>query len=207
MTKHKKIYPADFQEVLGIKYLDSLVVKTDKLKNWDIYKDKEYTNNPGLNDKLAIIFGALIDEKYQVPMHMKWINKTVQYGVFAERLIKKGEMVCEYTGHLEVDTQREVDNLYVWEYPSVIYETVPGKTRRKKVAFCINAEKIGNFARGINHTIKKHQNVDVAMVPYKGLWHVIYRAKKDILPGQQLLTHYGKSYWQDLSIAPAVLIP
>lgn len=207
MTKYKKIYPQDFKVALEIEYLESLVIKTTKLKNWDIYKDKEYTNNPSLNDKLAATFGPLIEQKYQAPLYMKWINKTVQYGVFAEKLIKKGEMICEYTGYLELDDNSDTDNLYLWEYPTIMYETVPGKSRRKKIAFCINAEKAGNFARGINHTIKKHQNVSIVMVPYNNLWHVIYRAQKDILPGQQLLTHYGKSYWQDLNIVPAVLIP
>lgn len=207
MTKHKKIYPQDFKNVLNIEYTDSLIVKTDKLLKWDIYKDKEYTNNPGLNDKLALMYGALIDDRYQVPLHMKWINKIVQYGVFTEKDITRGQMICEYTGYLELDNNSEVENLYLWEYPTVISETVPGKTKKKKVQFCVNAEKVGNFARGINHTIKKHQNVDVAMVPHNDLWHVVYRAKKDIASGEQLLTHYGKGYWQDLGIVPSVLIP
>lgn len=207
MSKYKKIYPADFKKILNIEYLDCLHVKTNKLKNWDIYKDKEYTNNPELNNKLADMFGALIDEKYQAPIYMQWINKTVKYGVFAESFIKKGQMICEYTGYLEIDDNTDSTNLYLWEYPTILYETVPGKSRRKKTMFCVNAEKAGNFARGINHTIKKHQNVGIVMVPYKNLWHVVYRAQKDILPGQQLLTHYGKKYWQDLNVVPAVLVP
>jgi hypothetical protein len=207
MTKHKKIYSQDFKNILNVEYTDTVIIRTDKLNNWDIYKDKEYLNNPGLNDKVALLYGALIDDKYQVPLYMQWINKTVEYGVFAEEAIARGQMICEYTGCLEIDDNSAVENLYLWEYPTILQESIPGKTQKKKFQFCVNAEKIGNFARGINHTIKKYQNVDVVMVPHKKLWHVIYRAKKDIAPGEQLLTHYGKSYWQDLGIVPTPLLP
>lgn len=207
MTKHKKIYSTDFKDALNVEYLDSLIIKTDKLAHWDIYKDKEYTNNPQLNDKFALLYGALIDERYQVPMHVKWINKTVQYGVFTEKSIKKGQMISEYTGYLEVDDNSDVENLYLWEYPTILHEVISGKKNKKKTKFHINAEKVGNFARAINHTTKKNQNVDAIMVPHKNLWHVVYRAKKDINAGGQLLTHYGKTYWQDLGIVPTVLVP
>lgn len=207
MSKYKKIYPQDFKSILNVDYLESVVVKTDKLKGWDLTQDHEYKANPTANHKLTDMYGGLIEQSYQAPLYIQWINKTVHYGVFADADIKKGQMVCEYTGYLEIDDRKDSNNLYLWEYPSVIYETVPGKTRRKKVEFCVNGEMGGNFARAINHTVKKHQNVDVVMVPYNGMWHVVYRAKKDIKKGQQVLTHYGRSYWQDRKIVPSVLIP
>ena len=140
------------------------------------------------------------------PLFIKWVNKTVEYGAFADSDISRGDMICEYTGNLSIDTGA-VENLYLWDYPTVMFEKVPGKKRRKKIKFCIDAQDQGNIARFINHTTREYQNVGVQIVPAQGLWHIIYVAKKDIKKGQQLLTHYGMEYWRDRQIVPKAIKP
>lgn len=202
----KKFYQEDFKEQFGIEYLSHSRLMVPELKAWDITLDSEYTANPKLNDKLTEKYGALIAEGYVAPMYIKWVNRTVQYGVFAETDLARGDMVVEYTGLLCRDSI-DNDNGYIWDYPTYIYEAVPGKTRRKKVRYCIDAEKHGNYARFINHTHRKFQNVGIAIVPAHGFWHVVYVAQKDIKRGQQLLTYYGTQYWRDRQINPAPLMP
>ncbi len=202
----KKFYAQDFQEQFGIPYFEHNKVITPELLSWDITQDKEYSINKRLNEKLTSKYGELIAEGYTCPMYIKWVNKTVEYGVFAEADLKLGDMVAEYTGVLCYDSANN-DNPYVWDYPTFRYETVPGKVRRKKIKYCIDAEKSGNYARFINHTHRKYQNVGIHITAAQGFWHVVYVAQKPIFKGQQLLTYYGMQYWRDRQIMPAPLLP
>ena len=205
----KKYYKQDFKNIFTIDYLEHNKIQAQELCTVAIYQDKEYLINPKLNDRLEEHYGELIAQAYTAPMHITWVNKMVEYGVFAEEKIVRGHMVCEYTGIVCADKD-DAENLYLWDYPTVTYETVitsSGKTRRKKQKYCIDAQVAGSYARFINHTTKKYQNVGIQIVPAQGFWHVIYVAQRDILPGQQLLTHYGISYWRDRQIVPVALIP
>ncbi len=202
----KKLYAQDFQEVFNIPYLEQNIIRAEELVDWDLKQDKEYKVNPKLNDNLEKKYGPLLDASHTAPVYIKWVNKMVEYGVFAEKNIKKGDLICEYTGILCRETP-EIDNAYLWDYPTVIMEDVPGKKRRKKHKFCIDAGASGNYARFINHTQRIYQNVTTQILPSQGLWHVAYIAQKDIDKGQQLLTHYGIGYWRDRQIVPRPLKP
>lgn len=202
----KKLYEADFKDLLNITYTPALKVVAPELKKHDIKTDREYTANPKINEKLEELYGSLIDQSFVSPMHIRWINKTVGYGVFSEVDLERGDMVCEYTGILCQDIADD-ENGYIWDYPTHRFETIPGKKRRKKIKYCIDALTEGNFARFINHTIRKYQNVGVVIVPRNNLWHVIYVAKKSIKKGQQLLTYYGTDYWRDRQIVPTPIEP
>ena len=206
-NRSQKITIKDIEKEFGTRYLVHNEINDKRLLKWDIKTDREYTINIGLNDRLDKKYGELIKEGYVAPMYIKWVNKMVEYGAFADTDFKRGDMVCEYTGILCMDTKEDVDNLYVWDYPSFFYETVPGKKRRKKIKFCIDAEKQGNIARFINHTTREHQNVGVQIVPAQGFWHVVYVARRDIKKGQQFLTHYGVEYWRDRQIVPVPIKP
>lgn len=202
----KKLYEKDFESVFGVRFLPTLELQAAELKKHDITTDREYAVNPLLNQKLEKKFGHFIDQGYAIPMHIRWINKTVQYGVFTEIDLQPGDMVSEYTGILCRDEADE-ENGYIWDYPTVIYQTIPGKKRRKKIKYCVDALRAGNFARFINHTQRKYQNVGIQIVPRNNMWHVIYVAQKVIKKGQQLLTYYGTQYWRDRQIVPHSLKP
>lgn len=207
MSRYKKLYHKDFKKVFGITYLPCNRIADNRLLKWNIQTDDEYTINPGLNDRLEKKYGKQIDQNYEAAMYVKWINGKVGYGAYAEQEIKKGDMVTEYTGIVEEDSPFDEDNLYLWNYPTVMYQNIPGKKRRKKIMFCVNAEKHGNFARFINHSLRKYQNVGIQIVPRKDQWHVIYVAKRDIKKDEQLLTYYGTEYWRDRKIVPEVIFP
>lgn len=205
-SKKAKLYLKDIANHFSLEYLTHCKIADKRLKTWDIKQDKEYTINPKLNDKLTELYGEKIKEGYVAPLFIKWVNKMVEYGAFADARIQRGEMICEYTGIVEEDTGDE-DNLYLWDYPTVMYATLANKKTRKKIKFCIDAQKAGNVARFINHTTRLYQNVGVQIVPAQNLWHVIYIAKKDIKKGEQLLTHYGVDYWRDRQIVPQPIKP
>lgn len=202
----KKIAIQDIEKEFGIRYLVHNEIKDKRLLSWDISQDKEYSINPDLNKRLEKKYGELIKEGYVAPLYIKWVNKFVEYGAFANTNLKRGDMICEYTGILCEDTG-DVDNLYLWDYPTYFFKTTPGKKRRKKIRFCVDAEKSGNVARFINHTTHQYQNVGIQIVPAQGFWHIIYVARKDIKKGEQFLTHYGVEYWRDRQIVPVPIKP
>ena len=202
ISKNKKFYQKDFESHFGIRYIEHNEFKDQRLQKWDIKQDDEYTINPGLNDRYEAKYSEQIKAGHRAPIYIKYINKIIEYGAYADAFIKRGDMVIEYTGIVEVDDPFDEDNLYLWDYPTFFHKTIPGKKRRKKVKYCVNAEKVGNYARFINHSHRKYQNVGIQIVPCDGKWHVIYVAKKDIEPGQQLLTYYGMGYWRDRKIVP-----
>ena len=202
----KKYYQEDFKDEFNLEYLEHNKVVARELLQWDVETDREYSVNPKLNQKLTEKYGTLVRDAYVAPMHIQWVNKAVSYGAFSEKDLLRGDMVIEYTGRLCAD---EVDNEnpYIWDYPTIRFEEQPGKSRRKKIRYCVDAEKMGNYARFINHTQRKFQNVGIQMIAVDGLWHVVYIALKDIYKGQQLLTYYGTQYWRDRQIIPRPLTP
>ncbi len=206
-SRTKKWYRQDFESQFGVKYVEHNVLKAPQLLDRSTTQDKLYTTNPSSHDRLAKQYGPFIEQGYCAKMHIKWINKNVEYGAFADEDIKRGQMVCEYTGILEVDKHVGSENLYVWSYPTIIFERNPATGKKKKLEFCVNAQHTGNFARFINHSLRKYQNVGIHIIPYKNLWHVIYVARQDIKKGQQLLTHYGIEYWRNLQIVPMTILP
>lgn len=201
----KKFHRDDFETQFCVRYLEYNELGDKKLKKWDIKKDKEYTINPGLNEKLEKRYGQQIVDRYCAKIYIKWINRQVEYGAYADQDIMRGDMVTEYTGIIEREVMGN-DNLYLWDYPTIIKEKQKNG-KNKNIKFCVNAEKVGNFARFINHSMRKYQNVGIQIIPSNGLWHVVYIARRDIKKGEQLLTYYGMEYWKDRKIVPALLTP
>ncbi len=204
-SSKKKLYKKDLETLGTFTYIDQCIVRDPLLKTWDIKQDKEYTINIELNKQLEQRYGTFIQVGYIAPLYIRWINKFVEYGAFADKDIEKGSMICEYTGIIEREEPFNEDNLYLWDYPTIIYEKQEGKKYRKKITFCVNAEMYGNVGRFINHSQKRYQNVGIQMIPYNNLWHVVYIAIKNIPKDAQLLTHYGLSYWRDRKIVPITL--
>lgn len=202
----KKFYKEHFKEKFNIEYLEHNKIFADELLKWDIKTDREYSINKKLNIKLTEKYGDLVQDAYVAPMHIKWVNKAVSYGAFAEKNLLRGDMVIEYTGALTRDST-DNENSYIWDYPTIRFEQKPEKVRRTKIRYCIDAEKMGNYARFINHTHRKFQNVGIQMIAVNNLWHVVYIALKDIKKGQQFLTYYGMQYWRDRQIMPRPLKP
>jgi hypothetical protein len=206
INRTKKFSIEEIEKHFGTRYLVHNEIKPTLLKSWDITKDKEYLINVGLNERLEKKYSEQIAAGYVAPLYIKWVNKMVEYGAFANADLERGDMVCEYTGILCEDSG-DVDNLYLWDYPTFFFKTIPGKKRRKKTKFCIDAQEAGNIARFINHTTHQYQNVGVQIVPAQGFWHVVYVARRPIKKGQQFLTHYGVEYWRDRQIVPVPIKP
>lgn len=146
------------------------------------------------------------------------------YGIFLHPLdqgIAKGTVIAPYAGELSIVPQNVEDNgdyafaplenFYLnreeqraWD-PKRRYH--PGRIYALK----LDALKRGNFTRFINHSSRPNVEAMTLAIPRNQLGlapapvEIIYLAKRDIAPGEQLLTCYDDadgSYWGVTGIEP-----
>lgn len=106
---------------------------------------------------------------------------TVGMGMFAKRAIKKGTLVCEYTGRLmPIDfTDWPADSSYTWH--------VAGTCRVDSVVF-------GNIGRFSNHHCTEF-SCDAVDLMYGRRRVLCYRARRDIAKDEQIYVNYGMDYF------------
>lgn len=139
---------------------------------------------------LAKWLGQLHKQQLQIPdippVAICWIDAFVGYGVFAREFIPAWSYIGEYTGILRRRQAFWLDeNDYCFRYP------VPHYAWRY---FTIDSGRQGNITRFINHS--DNPNLEAIGAFEGGLFHIIIRAIKDILPGEELCYHYGPLYWK-----------
>lgn len=102
-------------------------------------------------------------------------------GMFAKRDIKKGTILCEYTGRLfPIDpVVFPRDSSYTWH--------ISGTCR-------VDSTVYGNIGRFANHHCTQ-DNCDPVYLMYGRRKVVAYRAKRAIAKGEQLYVNYGSDYF------------
>lgn len=137
----------------------------------------------------ALLLGKKYHRKilssYIPDVSIRPVHPTVGYGLFAEKQIKKGQYVGEYTGIVRQNDRRYFEplNNYCYEYP------VPDEIGR---SYVIDATA-GCLTRFINHS--PHPNLQPIHVYWKGFFHLIFIALQTIQPDEELLFDYGETYW------------
>ena len=126
-----------------------------------------------------------IERGYKPKISIRFINKRIGYGVFAEQFFKTGCYVGEYTGVVRENVRVYFVplNNYCYEYP------IADRIGRH---FVIDATK-GNFTRFINHSNKP--NLKPAYAFIDGFYHLILLSLRDIQKGEQISYEYGARYW------------
>ncbi len=162
-------------------YIDQNIYRVPKLLKVDISKTTKYRNNHSYqNDtkkyRQALLRGVFPD------LCVRFIGQHVGYGLFANEKIVKGQLIGEYVGEIVFFTSM-TNTDYSFEMPI----KVDGKT------VSIDSRVYGNELRFTNHS--DHPNVATNYIVVDGRYRLIFYAKQDILPGQQLFIDYGKAYW------------
>lgn len=181
--------PADFEEVLRVRYLPRLEPINNKVeerlkkryeralvKGWITPKQKW----------LGHYYAAFLERGLALDLKIAWIDPRIGYGVFTERPIPKGAYVGEYTGIL----RRRLwfsrwENLYCFDY------TI-GEGRSS--SHVIDASLSSNHTRFINHS--ETPNLELVSVDHASQVHVILYASRSIAAGEQLFYDYGDEYWR-----------
>lgn len=98
-------------------------------------------------------------------------------GLFAQELITKGDLIIEYTGEkITVDEANRRGGQYLFEMTDAW--SIDGKGRE-------------NTARYINHSCRPNAEAELDEEELR----VFIRAKKKILPGEEITYDYGKDFF------------
>jgi uncharacterized protein len=135
---------------------------------------------------LGALYAEQISSAHMADVSIRWIDDTLEYGLFAETDIYAWEFIGEYTGvvrrHYSIFSEI---NDYCFLYPTSRYFF--GK-------YFIDGEKAGNEIRFANHSDRP--NCESTGIFSNGMFHMILRAIKDIPAGAQITYDYGERYWK-----------
>ncbi len=127
------------------------------------------------------LYGKYIDHPFINDISIAWTGHEMEYGCFANRLIKKNEFIGEYTGLVRPYTLWTSNlNEYCFRYP--LYKTF-------FFVYTIDAKMQGNETSFINHS--NTPNCEAVALWHKGLYHMCLIALKDISINDQLFYDYG----------------
>ena len=186
-----KLYPRDFEK-LGVQYTKDLICKVDPFKIQYVERNRLMQN----------LYGELLEQKYEAPLYLKFINKKIGYGVYADDYISKGDMIGEYAGeliHEQMFSELALENSgYCMDVGNFYHDESFNPAVK---ALVVDAKRCGNFTRFINHSY--NPNTRAASIYGKdGLWHVIVSAVARIARDEQLTIDYGSDYWESRNRVP-----
>uniref|UniRef100_A0A0D9W7S2 SET domain-containing protein n=1 Tax=Leersia perrieri TaxID=77586 RepID=A0A0D9W7S2_9ORYZ len=137
-------------------------------------------------------------------------TKSMGWGVRTLDFIPSGSFVCEYIGEVleDEEAQNRTTDEYLFAighnyYDEALWEglsrSIPslqkGPDKDEEAGFAVDASKMGNFAKFINHSCTP--NVYAQNVLYdhddKSVPHIMFFATEDIPPHQELAYHYNYS--------------
>ncbi len=185
--EEKKILDLKLLEILPVPFLFSLEFATPSDQKKISKKIKKLHQNGELSREqlwLGSYFKKEILYPYIPKLLLRYINRELGWGVFANRDFKKGEFVAEYTGKVRKRKRQDAKNAYCFEYPLSSQEFTP---------FLIDAENEGGIARYINHSNQPNLNSSLATVEF--LSHIVLTTNRHISKGEQLCYDYGPDYW------------
>ena len=176
---------------------------------------------------------AISDEiqKNGLPKYLvrKKLKKDLGYGIFLHpgaKPILKGESIAPYSGKVFLFAQNQEDttdyafalisDLLLTRKEQLLWDPTRRFHPRRLYSIDLDAEKMGNFTRFINHSDKPNIEAKFLRIPPNSLgltpspFELIYVARKTIRPGEQLLVSYepeGRNYWGVLNIKPFPMRP
>lgn len=164
-----------FEEILSI---------TQKAKEEDVIPQERIW--------MGIYFDKEMQGGYHPPVSIRYVEKEVGFGVFADQRIPSCAFVGEYTGIVREKGKKPFsDDDY-----SVRYTT--WDLGKKK--YILDGRKKGNFTRFINHS--ETPNLCLQSVYWRGIPRMIFVALKEIGQDQQLTFDYGTFFWKECKKAP-----
>ncbi len=174
-------------------YIDGHCSYTEGVKSGDLH----YVSKKLLLDKILSQFHA---SKMHLPkVVIVKVSELVGHGLVAGNYITQGTVIGEYSGKIAkvtpIITDKSIDNTYFAPYCA---EEIPGSEM-----FVIDARKVGNPTRFINHS---EDNSNAVWVPvFDGeKFRLIIIAIKAIPYGKQILLRYRLSYWLNPRIPSSV---
>ena len=183
-----KLYSAEeFTAVTRIAYLPELEFQDEEVRE-RIQRQCSRALQIGTIGKdsrwLGILHAKEIRDHHIADVSIRWIDKTIGYGLFAEKEIAAWQFIGEYTGLVRKLNLIFGDiNEYCFGYPTSAFSF------KKHV---IDASNSGNETRYMNHS--ESPNSESMAVLHDGILHIMIRATQNIPANSEIRYDYTGSY-------------
>lgn len=179
--------------------------------------------------ELALVLESITKSGLPDYLVLKKISNKIGHGIFLHpdaKPLTKGQIVGPYSGILSIEVEnKEDDSAYAFSLLDQLHLTKEEqKALNSKIKFIptrkymlnLDASKVGNFTRFINHSITPNVEAMIMAIPENKVGieempiEVIYVVKKKIIPGEQLLICYEDekaTYWEAYGIEPIAMNP
>ena len=193
---------------LGIEYLASNRYRPASLAFRDVKRTRYYRRNRDEFENLERIYGSqLRSQEFRAAdeesgLEVRDIGGLLGSGLFAARFFASGDLIGEYTGIVRPARRGRplpgggYSTDYAWGFP---------KVRDFGRSLELDAREAGGPLRFANHSGEANAEPDHLAI--EGRWRVIFVARRDIEPGEDITVDYGQAYWvggeRELAIRPA----
>ncbi|MFT5317676.1 MAG: hypothetical protein ACI8RA_000927 [Chlamydiales bacterium] len=177
----------EFANFFGVIFLQKYY-----FQSYSIYKEASYLayhspfrKNLPSEKELKIIEWVLYKNhsSWKDDFIIKWINKKIGWGLFANRDIEPGEIVGEYLGEMiEADSSLKSDYTFYYSLSS-----------KKGSAYFIDSESSGNHTRFLNHS--SNPNAVACIMYFNNLLHQVFFTIKPVSKGEEVTWDYGPLFW------------
>lgn len=176
------------EKIFGVRYLSHL-----KFADYDLLKEA-IRNCPLIlrtfigkeNRALGIKYGQEIADGYVADTTIKWIDRSIGYGLFLNESLPEGAFIGEYTGLVRPLYRLQPNyNAYSFHYPTRFWSLN---------YFIIDGLWQGNELRFLNHS--DDPNLQPLCLVDRGLQHMGFVTSKAIPAGTELTFNYGVDFWR-----------
>jgi hypothetical protein len=188
-SEPKEYEVAEFSRMTGVEYLPQIAFQDEKT-SVRIREQCRYASKNGYIDSKRKWLGALYSNQirscYIAEVSIRWIDETLEYGLFSEEEIPAWSFIGEYTGVVRrrYPIIGKISD-YGFLYPTSRY--FYGK-------HLLDSQDRGNEIRYANHS--DNPNCEVTGIFCDDLFHLILRSIKNIPANTQLTYDYGPRYWK-----------
>ena len=195
-------------DTLGIEYLASNRYRPASLAFRDVTRTRYYRRSRDEFEKMKRIYGSQLQSQAshaadeESGLEIRHIGGLLGFGLFAARSFVPGDLIGEYTGIVRPARRGRplpgggYSTDYAWGFPRV---------RNFGKSLEIDAREAGGPLRFANHSGEANAEPDHLAI--EGRWRVIFVARRDIEPGEDITVDYGQAYWvggeRELAIRPA----
>lgn len=177
----------DWEKITDAKFSNELIFENLKIRE-KIRKKIEKLYKKGELTRQQLWFGAYfrkeIESLFIPDIEIRFINKTLGYGVFAKRDFSKLEFIAQYSGLVRKSRRSDRMNAYCFEY--LLANGV-------KTAYTVDAQDQGGIGRMINHS--ENPNLQSSLATIDFLNHIVLITSRPVKKGEQLCYDYGPDYW------------
>lgn len=176
---------------LNLRYINNNEMIYPKIKNANLRISNYYIDNFEEFIHLEKKYGEKLKNNYHAPLYVKNTDDGIGYGLFADKPMKKGDLVGQYTGIVQEassydnsDEDISTGTEFAWDYP----DEIPGLPPLE-----INAGTAGSILRFANHSFRPNLKVEHAVIGNE--WMIFFVLNTDVDADTQLFCDYGDDYW------------